>query len=528
MLTPRASPLHASHRLVAYFTALAERSEHDGDSPAAVSWASVAAEFAWGINPGYYASRRLEGLLLRRAAALASERAGPALPPEGSRTRKRGIVHVMTRAYDIGGHTRVIERWASRASGTPHSLVVIAQEARALPSWVVAAVEGSGGGVRSLHALAPDERALALRRIWQDEATHVIDHCHPHDPTPSLAFGIPGGPPVLKFNAADHVFWLGASVADLVLELRDSGMRCTLRRRGARRSEILGIPLVMPPAAARAGPARRALGLPPGARVMVTIASAYKYLPLPPWSFCDLMEATLASCPEAHLVAVGPSREGAFATLATRFPDRVQVLGERKDIEPIYAAGDVYVDSLPFCSLTSSLDASLRGLPVHRYRNEQAPLLSNDDPAFDGQAAESTADAYVGALRRLIADPEEARRRGEQGREATSRTHASSDWDERAEALLSSASSHAAAPACGEEQAEPADHGMAEWQHAVGFLARSGIGVQEIKRSRAGLGLATRAGIVVQLLAAYPGYLPNARLVAQAAREFLRTRPASR
>ena len=48
-----------------------------------------------------------------------------------------------------------------------------------------------------------------------------------------LAFADESGlPPVLFLNHADHLFWLGTSVADLVLNLRDAATDISIARRG--------------------------------------------------------------------------------------------------------------------------------------------------------------------------------------------------------------------------------------------------------------------------------------------------------
>ena len=44
--------------------------------------------------------------------------------------------------------------------------------------------------------------------------------------------GVAGGPPVILLNHASHTFWVGASIADLVLNLRQAAQDLAKRHRG--------------------------------------------------------------------------------------------------------------------------------------------------------------------------------------------------------------------------------------------------------------------------------------------------------
>ena len=63
-----------------------------------------------------------------------------------------------------------------------------------------------------------------------------------------------------------------------------------------------------------------------------------------------------------------------------------RALGTRHEIGSIYAAADIYLDSYPFSSLTSMLEAGQRGLPLLSLgsADPQLDVLGFDDPATDG------------------------------------------------------------------------------------------------------------------------------------------------
>ena len=74
----------------------------------------------------------------------------------------------------------------------------------------------------------------------------IILHIHCEDVIPVLAFADESGlPPVLFLNHADHLFWLGTSVADLVLNLRDAATDITISRRGVEADRNFLLPTIV-------------------------------------------------------------------------------------------------------------------------------------------------------------------------------------------------------------------------------------------------------------------------------------------
>src|ERR1700738_3683106 len=111
----------------------------------------------------------------------------------------------------------------------------------------------AGGGTRAVRAARPPgrgghplepgapllERAMALRQRAWTHADRVVLHVHPWSVVPVVALGIAGGPPVMLLNHLSQKFWVGGSVADLVLNLRDSALEWSAAYRGIARNALL-------------------------------------------------------------------------------------------------------------------------------------------------------------------------------------------------------------------------------------------------------------------------------------------------
>jgi hypothetical protein len=104
------------------------------------------------------------------------------------------------------------------------------------------------------------------------------------------------------------------------------------------------------------------------------------------------------------------------------------------------SAADIYLDSFPFASLTSLLEAALSGVPTvawHPYPDgDLANVLSFDDPAFDGlPLAYSDKTQYFARIDKLLTCAEEAKSYVHNVKVALLKTHTSDSWLDKLEAV---------------------------------------------------------------------------------------------
>jgi len=199
----------------------------------------------------------------------------------------------------------------------------------------------------------------------------VVLHIHPDDVVPTMAFSPHDRcPPILLVNHADHVFWVGVSIATLVMNLRSSGMRLATARRGVLENNSLivprplfGVQRLLPRAEAK-----RRLGLLKDDVVAVSVASASKFAPIGAHGFLDLVTPPIASHPKAFLLVAGPSENEAWRCARLATAGRIRALGRLSEPSTVYQAADIYLDSYPFSSLTSLLEAGRLGAPLMTFR----------------------------------------------------------------------------------------------------------------------------------------------------------------
>ena len=365
----------------------------------ALAWSLLAARSAVHHGFGWLASPALEQTLLEAAARL------PVPEEPASRSGPTRWLHVMDQAYALGGHTALVARWTELdRRGHRHRVLLLSQRG-AIPRRLVEAMQAAGGDVTALDPETPlVDRARRLRLEAWRHADRVVLHVHPWSVLPVVALGVAGGPPVMLLNHLSQKFWVGGSIADLVLSLRDSALHWTRTHRGVTRNALLPIPIPRPRGSDTRAAARRALGLPADAVVLLTVGHAYKYRSLPGLDFLEAAAAILRARPRAHLLAVGPREDAHWRALRDTSGQRARATGPRHDLALFHAAADVYLEGFPIGSPTAFLEAGLRGLPCVRAPVDAPPPFAIDGVAVLGLEQPPDVAGYVSAALALVDD----------------------------------------------------------------------------------------------------------------------------
>jgi hypothetical protein len=418
----------------------AGRMESAGNDDHAAEWAVLASSTAVVAGHSWLTSQPLEMLLTRIGARLAPAREHAARPVAARPAR---WLHVLTRSYVLGGHTAIARRWIERAPRSErHDLVLTYQDVPGVPANLALSIKQAGGGIVSLGG-EPSLRARARRLREMAQAVDVVVlHAHPWDVVPALAFAAAGGPPVLLMNHADHGFWVGVACADLVIDIRDSGLHLSRALRGVTRSALLPVPLPDPgpaPADRSAAQARLADPAPLQSEiVLLTVGGTSKYTPFPGLSFGDAALAIVRAVPECALIAVGPDPRSPFwKHLHAASGGRINALGPDPHLAPWHAAADVYLEGFPRGSYTALLEVALAGRAFVR-----KPWLAPPEelPIDRGSLAEfecpATPGDYAAEAIALIREPARREPMAQRARAAVMAAHCGAGWTAALESLV--------------------------------------------------------------------------------------------
>ncbi|MDZ4090292.1 MAG: glycosyltransferase, partial [Arthrobacter sp.] len=366
----------------------AESLVKDGALEEAAVQSQMAARFAWLDHTGLFASSELEAVVAQLRSSLARKRPRGTKPHDG----RLNVVHVATQLYGAGGHTQTISCWIRQDSSSRHRLILTRQGSTPVPEKISDCLPES----RAVQFLdrAPGgllRRAETLKKAVEG-ADAVIVHAHPDDVVPAIALGTENSPPAVFVNHADHVFWVGTSAANVVLNFRRSGEQLSIARRGIDPSRCIlaNRPLELAPGesitALRRSELRARWGVADDDFLVVSAAAASKYDSVGTESLIELFRSFLGHHANARLLVAGPSSDGLWAEADAATNGRIRAVGRLSDIAALLSAADVYVDSFPFASLTSLLEAGAHGIPLVTYRGHPADcdVLGADSPGIDG------------------------------------------------------------------------------------------------------------------------------------------------
>ena len=339
-----------------------------------------AAKASWnGCHPDFYQSPEIDNMLLECANKLPTED----YVIKDKNSKKRKVLHVLSEGYSTGGHTRLAQNWIKSDTDSIHSLVTTWQ-IESTPQWLLDEIKKSGGWIFSIETISDKhvERAAKLRKRAYEWADIVVLHMHMMDPIPVMAFGIDGGPPVIYMNHGDHCFWLGASIADLVVDLRPSGQKLTLTRRSCNNSCILPIPL-QPKKAFNRNEVRQKYKINENETVILTIATNYKFRSINNYNYINIIKDIVNKVNNCRVYIIGPNDTGKWHEINVETDGKVKALGVLTEIEEFYQMADVYLDCFMMGSMTSLLDASKYGLSIIKFTNSHCPILTEFDEEFE-------------------------------------------------------------------------------------------------------------------------------------------------
>ena len=326
---------------------------------ARIRLAGIAAQRAIYQATGYYASPDLEKIYLEIAATLPDVKCSPV---------DDSVLHVMTQAYESGGHTRVVQRWIDLSKkDEKHDVVVLNEEQYEIPKWLYNTVLTRNGHVIRFDEKDILKRAIRLRELAANYE-RIILHVHMDDPTALIAFGVESfTTPIIYFNHADHLFWLGVSIADVVADLRCDHI--SYSRRNVSKSYTLGIPCapMKEKTSTDKNAIRRELGIPENDFVLITTGMPIKYRHVGDNCLCKQFVEIVKKEKDVSCYAIGPDFDTEYWQWANDVSNgKIHPLGVIHDktlYQKYLLAADLYVGSYPYPGYTSTMDAVQYGLP---------------------------------------------------------------------------------------------------------------------------------------------------------------------
>lgn len=415
-----------------------------GDYLTAAVYGEMAAFYATSEHSGFFVNQELEQILIEISQKTLANQTTPRKKSLGSIYPQR-VLHVLTSASAIGGHSRMLFRWIQQDAKRSHSIVLTRQEVSCkVPEFLRNSVQESKGKIYLLNQgignlISWSQKLYKIAKL----ADLVVLHIHNYDVMPIIAFAKKENlPPIIFLDHSDHKFWLGVSSSDIFVNLRESGMRIAQKRRGINIDRNFLLPTIVEPIqrTLSQSQAKLKLNIPDDSIVILSIARSVKYKTVNGITFLDSHISILNEHKKVFLLIVGPGYQDDWKVAIQKAQGRIRVFNETENTELFYQAADIYIDSFPFVSNTSLLEAGSYALPlVSRFPySNQSEILGADMPGLDGNLIQSqNLEEYKFNISNLIKDENYRKLLGERTREKILETHIGSSWQNFLEKMYS-------------------------------------------------------------------------------------------
>lgn len=323
--------------------------------------ASYALAYATFRGTGYYYSKDLESFYVGIAQALNIDNYD--VPYE-----KNSFLHVMTEAYLTGGHTRVVERWINLSDKDQKHSVVLINNIGIYPELLQENVKSRNGEFYILENPNFLAKAVDLRKLGLNYE-YIILHTHMYDPTATMAFGTDKFKrPVILFNHADHMFWIGKSIADIVADIKTINT-ISKSRKNLDNTFKLGVPIDNRTITLKnKDEARKLLGIPNDKKILLSIGSANKFDPVLGDSIVPFLKKILDSRKDVICYLMGPSQANEYwKNVNQETNGKIIPLGPidyNKEYFDYINAADLIIDSYPMGGGTALMDCVMSGKPI--------------------------------------------------------------------------------------------------------------------------------------------------------------------
>lgn len=312
----------------------------------------------------FYSSYRLEKLV----QTIGSKVMQPATHEPKPNSGKRRILHVASELYELGGHTPLLLKWIQRDQDSEHAVFLTRQKAATVPEKIFAQHQVSQSVIcRTSKGESLVETAQQLLNAAGGYDFLVL-HIHPDDIVPLLAFAHTKPVPVYFLNHADHCFWLGASILDGLIQLREPSIELDKKRRGIDAQQfVLTIPVNAQ--SYRSNASKNDVLSKYGITeqqpfVLLTTSTESKFNPLLEYNYFESVIPVLDQNPQAVLIIVGISSDKHLAVKYNH--PQIKYVGylSPEELASIENIVDIYLETFPNSSFTALLQVLMKGKPV--------------------------------------------------------------------------------------------------------------------------------------------------------------------
>ncbi|MCI3937994.1 hypothetical protein MQX03_12350 [Chryseobacterium aahli] len=363
-----------------------------------INYMEKTAFFGWHNFSGYYKSEKLEILLSK-----IQEKVLPEISIKKSEKKSNTILHIASELYTEGGHSKLLYTWIKNDQSKKHSILCTRQSVKEIEDVTAYYLKNSSDlDHLSVHASSKIESAKLLQNEVQKDYDIIMLHVHPDETIPSIVFSQKSiATPVCLVNHADHTFWLGTSIADLVLQIRESNIVLDSQRRGIPVERQVFLPIPIENLLTENNDATKKNDQ---ILQLLSTGTPYKYNPNSSYNFLKEAYRIVEENPNVIFNVVGIDQESDYGKEYRH--ERLVLHG----IIPAQALAEIekntaiYVEGFPMASFTALLQAALQNIPFALHYNPLPLFKLFSDRIDDGIVYPDNLEEWHQNVKNLIRD----------------------------------------------------------------------------------------------------------------------------
>ena len=362
-----------------------------------INYIEKISSFAWHNFSGIYKSEILEGLLckIQEKLLVPFERQNKTEDnPNGK------ILHICSEIHTAGGHSKLLYNWIKLDKNREHTILCT----RFSTERIIAISKNYTTDFSNLkhQSVIADTKINSVRLLNElitDDYDLIVLHIHPDEVITNIVLSQASITiPVCFVNHADHTFWLGTYISDLILQIRKNNILLDVERRGipVERQVFLPIPIDIK--------LREKEKYETKILYLLSTGTAFKYQPKEGYNF---LEEAYRIVEENHQVIfniVGIDGDSEYAKKHQH--DRINFHGQitstkLKEIEEIT---DIYVEGFPTPSFTALLQVAMMKIPFILHYKPLPVFRLFDDCEAEAIIYPENIQDWRGMIQKLISD----------------------------------------------------------------------------------------------------------------------------
>jgi hypothetical protein len=287
-------------------------------------------------------------------------------------------LYVATRLEGAGGHTKCLIEFCRYAQGVS-CLVLTSQHVEDLPTHIAEKVHPLTKVISLAHYQTAIEKAKALRVLASRVKRVHLYHTH-NDALPSIALASKNLPPVVLQNHEHSWFWLGLSIADLVLSYTHFHDSYTVKYREVKSQRYFDVILfdkVTPAQRDQKIKAKKALGIDEQTTLITSIGSRGKFKPNDKYNFFEIAYRIVAHRKDVLIYVIGIDDKDELVPVHVRQHPQIKCLGYKTNVIDYFLASDISLESMPEASLGVQILAPYAGLSCPFPKPDPQSILSS-------------------------------------------------------------------------------------------------------------------------------------------------------